>query len=71
MSGAEVHAWISDRRPELLPHLIFITGDIASQATAELLDRSGAPFVEKPFRVSQLVSMVEKTIGKPRQNYDR
>jgi FixJ family two-component response regulator len=36
-----------------------------------LLEESGAPFVEKPFRVAQILSMVETTIGKPREQHDR
>jgi len=70
VSGADVHAWIGQHRPELLEHLIFITGDIANRATAALLESSGAPFVEKPFRVAQILSMVENTIGKPRKQHD-
>jgi len=65
VSGADVHAWIRSHRPELLQHIIFVTGDIASDATAALFEQSGMPFVEKPFRVAQLLAAVEKTIGQP------
>jgi len=34
-------------------------------ATQALLARSGTPCIEKPFRVHQLISIVEKTFGKP------
>lgn len=71
VSGADVHAWMRKHKPELLAHLIFITGDIANRATAALLEESGAPFVEKPFRVAQILSMVETTIGKPREHHER
>ncbi|MGB8850117.1 MAG: response regulator, partial [Candidatus Acidiferrales bacterium] len=70
VSGADVHSWMREHKPELLEHLIFITGDIANRATAALLEESGAPFVEKPFRVAQILSMVETTIGKPREQHD-
>ena len=51
-------------RPELASRLVFITGDIANEETAATLRKTGAPCVEKPFRVKQFISVVEKTIGK-------
>jgi DNA-binding response OmpR family regulator len=44
---------------------LFITGDTASRETAALLAQAGTPYVEKPFRVHQLMAAVEQTIGKP------
>lgn len=64
VDGADVHAWLSLYRPELASRLVFITGDIANEETAATLKRTGAPCVEKPFRVQQFISVVEKTIGK-------
>lgn len=65
INGLEVREWVKENRPELLPRFIFITGDFANRETEELLARSGTPFVEKPFRVQQFISAVEKAIGKP------
>jgi CheY-like chemotaxis protein len=65
ISGADVHDWIRRYRPELASRLVFITGDIANDDTAETLRRTGAPCVEKPFRVQQFISVIEKTMGKP------
>ena len=65
ISGADVHDWIRRHRPELATRLVFITGDIANEDTAETLRRTGAPCVEKPFRVQQFISVIEKTMGKP------
>lgn len=65
MTGADVRAWIVRHRPELSSRVIFITGDTASAETAALLAESGAPCVEKPFRVRQLMAVVEKAIGQP------
>ena len=65
VSGADVHQWILQHRPELAARLVFITGDIANEDTAETLRRTGAPCVEKPFRVQQFISGVEQTMGKP------
>jgi DNA-binding NtrC family response regulator len=65
VNGAEVHAWIQKNRPELCSRIILISGDTANSETQALLAQSGTPCIEKPFRVQQLISIVEKTFGKP------
>jgi DNA-binding NtrC family response regulator len=64
VNGAGVHAWLAEHRPELASRVVFITGDIANEDTVATLRQTGAPCVEKPFRVQQFISVVEKTIGK-------
>jgi CheY-like chemotaxis protein len=64
VDGADVHAWIAAHRPELAGKLVFITGDIANEETAATLEKTGAPCVEKPFRVQQFIAVVEKIMGK-------
>lgn len=64
VNGADVYDWIHGHRPELVSRLVFITGDIANEDTAETLQRTGTPCVEKPFRVQQFISVVEQTMGK-------
>jgi DNA-binding NtrC family response regulator len=64
VNGADVYAWIASNRPDLASRLVFITGDIANEKTVDTLRQTGAPCVEKPFRVQQFISVVEKTMGK-------
>jgi CheY-like chemotaxis protein len=64
VDGAQVYAWIATHRPELASRLVFITGDIANEETAATLRRTGAPCVEKPFRVYDFITVVEQTLGK-------
>jgi two-component system NtrC family sensor kinase len=64
VDGAQVHAWITTHRPELASRLVFITGDIANDETAATLRRTGAPCLEKPFRVREFIAVVENTMGK-------
>ena len=64
VNGADVHAWVVQHRPELTDRIVFITGDIANEETVATLRETGAPCVEKPFRVQQFISVVEKTMGK-------
>ena len=65
VNGADVYAWIARNRPELASRLVFMTGDIAREDTVETLEKTGAPCLEKPFRVQQFISVIEQTIGKP------
>lgn len=64
VDGAQVYAWIAAHRPELASRLVFITGDMANEETAATLRRTGAPCVEKPFRVQEFISVVQQTMGK-------
>jgi CheY-like chemotaxis protein len=65
VNGTEVHAWIRKHRPDLSARIILISGDTANSDTQAFLAQSGTPCIEKPFRVQQLISVVEKTFGKP------
>jgi DNA-binding response OmpR family regulator len=64
VTGADVHAWVVRYRPELASRIVFITGDFANEETVTTLRKTGAPYVEKPFRVQQFIAVVEKTMGK-------
>lgn len=66
-SGADVHEWIVTHRPELKSRLIFITGDTVNEDTMKALVRTGVPYIEKPFRVQELIATVERLFGKPKQ----
>jgi len=64
VDGGQVHAWIARHRPDLAGRVVFITGDIANEETVATLRETGAPCVEKPFRVHQFIEVVSKTLGK-------
>lgn len=64
MDGHDIYTWISQHRPELVKRLIFQTGDIASTDTVASLPKMRVPFIEKPFSIHELLSVVEKTMGK-------
>ena len=66
VDGGQVHAWIALHRPELAARVVFITGDIANEETAATLRQTGAPCVEKPFRVQQFIEVVDRTLGRTR-----
>ena len=63
-TGADVHAWILAHRPQLRNRMLFITGDTVNEDTMKALVRTGVPYIEKPFRVQELIVTVEKIFGK-------
>jgi len=63
-SGADVHAWIVLHRPELKDRMLFITGDTVNEHTMKALQSTGVPYIEKPFRVQELINIVERIFGK-------
>ncbi len=64
VDGAQVHSWIARNRPDLVSKIVFITGDIANEETVATLRQTGAPCVEKPFRVQQFIDVIARTMGK-------
>lgn len=63
IDGADVYDWLAQHQPALSKRLVFITGDTVNEETARALERTGAPFIEKPFRVTQLLDVVRQIIG--------
>ena len=64
VDGGQVYTWIAQHRPDLASRIIFITGDVANEETVATLRQTGAPCVEKPFRVQQFLDVVSRTFGK-------
>jgi len=63
VNGGDVHAWLVSNRPELVTRMLFITGDIVNDETREILQRTGVPCIEKPFRVQELLAVVKQVMG--------
>ena len=64
-SGADVHAWILAHRPQLRERMLFITGDTVNEETMKALQNTGVPYIEKPFRVQDLINIVGRIFGRP------
>ena len=63
VNGADVHRWIKENRPAIAEKILFITGDTVNEETMKILAQTGVPCIEKPFRVQQLLAMVQQRIG--------
>ena len=58
--GSAIYRFLRENRPELEPHLVFATGDIANPESVEFLRSSGRPILEKPFTVLALRETLEQ-----------
>lgn len=58
LSGLEIYEQMQGRFPELARRLVFITGDTVSPHTRRFLDETGAPYLDKPFELEDLIARV-------------
>ena len=63
IDGAQIFEWVRRNRPQLSRHFLFITGDLQSSYAAEIRERTGATFLEKPFRIAHLLEAVKKILS--------
>ena len=71
MSGRELLERLQRDRPDLVPRVVFSTGDTFAPDTAALLKESGVPTVTKPFDFAMLERVIRDvvtrvTAGRPR-----
>lgn len=60
VSGMDVYRSVRNSRPELLPMLVFASGDTASDETAAFLESTTCPVLEKPFELAELATVVAR-----------
>ena len=58
LDGQGLFEQLRSEKPDVLPHLGFVTGDTISPKAREFLRASGRPFVEKPIRPQDLRDLV-------------
>jgi PAS domain S-box-containing protein len=54
VSGVEVHNWIMEHRPELLPRFVIATGGAFTPGAAAFLEETDVRVIRKPFEVAEL-----------------
>lgn len=59
-SGMELHDQLARERPDLLPRLIFTTGDAASEEASAFVRRTRCQVLQKPFELTALAEVVDK-----------
>lgn len=60
LNGIELHERLKAERPDILPHLVFSTGDIEASETIEFVRDIGVPVIQKPFTLSLLKELAER-----------
>ena len=64
MDGKRLFRWMTEEKPELVTGVIFATGDSINPDTRVFLERSGRPFLPKPFTLEELKTVVRETLSK-------
>jgi len=64
LDGARVYDWVRKNRPELSRRFVFMSGDVGAPFAVELRERTGAPFLEKPFRIRELLEVIRRITGR-------
>ena len=60
LNGIQLHERLKAERPDILPRLVFSTGDIAGKETVEFVRDIGCPVIHKPFHLSHLKELAER-----------
>lgn len=60
LNGIELHDRVKVMAPQMLPHLIFSTGDIVSEEAANFVRTSECLVLQKPFELSALRETIEQ-----------
>lgn len=63
MGGRECYQILEVQYPELVDRVIFATGDVIGSDTRKFLERSGRPFLPKPFTPDELKTIVRETLS--------
>ncbi|HEV8336425.1 MAG TPA: ATP-binding protein [Candidatus Polarisedimenticolia bacterium] len=62
MSGQELFEQMKEMNSALLSRIIFTTGDVASQDTQGFLEKSGSPYLQKPFDLNEVRRLVQEML---------
>ena len=64
LSGIELHDRIERDCPEVLPHLVFSTGDLVSDEAADFARETSCEIIEKPFEFAKLRATIDRVLGR-------
>jgi signal transduction histidine kinase/CheY-like chemotaxis protein len=63
MNGVEFLEWAAGHRPELLPKVVFMTGDAGQSPLNAAVERAKRPVLRKPFSLETLLTSASKILG--------
>ena len=62
MGGDELYVWLLQENPQMARRVIFTTGDVMGGETTGFIERSGRPFLPKPFTPDELIAKVKEAL---------
>jgi len=62
VDGPSFYRELARRDPQLLPRVIFMTGDTLSASTRAFLEQTRVPCVRKPFTLAEIRAIVQRTL---------
>ena len=62
VSGIELHDRIERDAPEVLPRIVFSTGDLVSDEAADFARETSCEIIEKPFEFSKLRAAIDRIL---------
>ena len=63
VNGQSLFRMVEALDPELAKRFIFVTGDVLNEHTREFFAQTGTKFVQKPFRLDDLLQAVETVLN--------
>lgn len=60
----QLHERIERDAPEVLPRLVFSTGDLVSDEAADFARETSCEIIEKPFEFSKLRATIDRILGR-------
>ncbi|MGH9795146.1 MAG: response regulator, partial [Candidatus Acidiferrales bacterium] len=63
ISGQNLFAWIAAHRPALAPRVVFTMSDADDHKVRAWLRRTGCRYLQKPFRLQNLVAILQKAFA--------
>ena len=63
LSGIDLYDAVQRKHPYLKDKTIILTGDVFSQSIREFLDKTGCPYILKPFAIKDLMAIINRLLN--------
>ena len=63
MNGIELYDYLADIGSDMINRVIFTTGDVINDEIKAFLEKTGRPFLPKPFTPNELRSAIKKSLA--------
>lgn len=70
MDGKEFYLKVREHFPDVAKRIIFITGDVANPETLSFLRETGNLFIQKPFTIKEVKSLLDRFFINPNASSD-